>query len=350
MFDAATPAVLLLGWDEAPAALPPARVLAQARAARVQLWVPAPLRPGAAPAAVTVALLDGDFEARVRPRPARAAALPASPYLGASPPHAAPRSPAVPAAPYLGASAAGPPAAARFEPAPVAGAAALPAPPPGLAQSPGWSGEPKASEAAALSSGTPLAEDDALPVRPDEGAPAAESADWVAGPEFGADSAIDSNEPAAESATEAEADDALDSAEAAAPAESADAPGQLNFRIIQYARHAVHRAVGAPFDVIVATEWPTWLAAVEIRQLTRRPLVVYFDFSPREQAAPADRGWVAELERLVLRHADVLLVPDEALARQLSARYQLPAGRFRVRGAGADPDLTAALVLDARLS
>ena len=129
------------------------------------------------------------------------------------------------------------------------------------------------------------------------------------------------------------------------------ATDQLNFRIIQYARQAVRRALELQFEVVVAVEWPTWLAAVEIRQQTRRPLVLRVGAEPIAQhAATADRGWITELERLALRHADVLLVPDEAMAQRRSAKFHLPAPRFHVLPPNAAPDFTAALVLDGQLN
>lgn len=104
----------------------------------------------------------------------------------------------------------------------------------------------------------------------------------------------------------------------------------LNFQVIQYARFATRRALLEDFAVIYAVDWPTWLAALEIRQQTGRPLVLHVHSLAQERATPADRGWALELERLVLRRADLVLAASEELAQRLRQRYQLAAGRLRV--------------------
>jgi hypothetical protein len=116
----------------------------------------------------------------------------------------------------------------------------------------------------------------------------------------------------------------------------------LPFRVIQYARFAAQlMAGGAGFDLIFSAAWPTWLAAVEIRQLTGRPLVLYVAELPSVQAPRQSRGWLLELERQALRRADVVLVPDAAFARKLSESYRLP----RPAQALAHPELVPGTVL-----
>ena len=82
----------------------------------------------------------------------------------------------------------------------------------------------------------------------------------------------------------------------------------------------------APYAVIYAPAWPTWLAAQELRQRTGRPLVLHV----AALAAPADEpldeaaGWMAELQRQALRRADVVLTETAALAQRLCHELGLP--------------------------
>ena len=109
-----------------------------------------------------------------------------------------------------------------------------------------------------------------------------------------------------------------------APAAVLALAASLSFRVIQYARFATQlTAGGTGFSAVLALAWPTWLAAVEIRQRTGRPLVLYVSELPSEQAPPATRGWLRELERQAFLRADVVLVPTPALAEQLGARFPL---------------------------
>ena len=108
------------------------------------------------------------------------------------------------------------------------------------------------------------------------------------------------------------------------------ATADLNFQVIQYARFATRRALLEEFAVIYAVDWPTWLAALEIRQQTGRPLVLHVHDLALERAGSAERGWVLALERLALRRADLVLAASDEVARRLYERYQLPPERLRM--------------------
>ncbi|RYU79142.1 glycosyltransferase family 4 protein [Hymenobacter persicinus] len=118
-----------------------------------------------------------------------------------------------------------------------------------------------------------------------------------------------------------------------------ESAADLNFRVIQYARFAAPQAAGQEFAVIYAADWPAWLAALEIRQLTGRPLVLHVQSLAADRNTPADRGWALELERLTLRRADLILAATPAVADRLQATYGFAAGRCRVVA----PDDTQAL-------
>ncbi|GAA4374737.1 glycosyltransferase [Hymenobacter koreensis] len=336
MATSSTSVALVLGWDEAAEALPTAQALAPRT--QVQLWLPQPLAADATLGAVAIEVLDGTGAAP-RSRPAASRQAPAAPYLGASSPAGSSQPVRVPAAPYLGSGLPPTPSYAAPQPALTASPASLPAEAISLVGAAEAGTEPGIKEAAELSSD--------LPTRRHE-LPAGLPADDAEPARTTAETAELSTEQ-----SELLAEQPVPSGMAASVFDMlpGNATDQLNYRIIQYARHAVRRALQMQFEVIVAVEWPTWLAAVEIRQQTRRTLVLRVGASSiTEHSAAADRGWIAELERLALRHADVLLVPDDATAQRLTAQYHISAGRFRVLPPNATPDFTAALVLDAQLA
>ncbi|MFD2785414.1 glycosyltransferase family 4 protein [Hymenobacter rubripertinctus] len=104
----------------------------------------------------------------------------------------------------------------------------------------------------------------------------------------------------------------------------------LNFQVIQYARFATRRALLEEFAVIYAVDWPTWLAALEIRHQTGRPLVLHVHELVEERPNSDERGWGLALERLALRRADLVLAASDKVARRLYERYQLPPERLRM--------------------
>ena len=108
--------------------------------------------------------------------------------------------------------------------------------------------------------------------------------------------------------------------------------------MIQYARRAAQLVRDRnDFRVIYAPNWPAWLAALEIRNSSRQPLVLYVASLAADFAAPAERGWLLEVERMTLRRATLILVPDEDLCRRLRAQYGATIGEIRVVAAADEP-------------
>lgn len=110
-----------------------------------------------------------------------------------------------------------------------------------------------------------------------------------------------------------------------------DNKGNLNFRVIQYARFATPLVADKSFEVIYAGEWPTWLAAMEIRQRTGRPLVLHVHSLSTDRNTTDDRGWIQALERLAIRRADLVIVDSEELCHRVRQLYNIPLHRTHVQ-------------------
>ena len=123
----------------------------------------------------------------------------------------------------------------------------------------------------------------------------------------------------------------------------------LNFRVIQYARLATRLAANQEFSVIYASDWQSWLAGMEIRQLTGKPLGLHVYSLAQERNTPADRGWVMEMERMALRRADLVLTATAELALRVIELFEVAPQRVRrlSRAANQDPDLLAETILSA---
>ena len=137
--------------------------------------------------------------------------------------------------------------------------------------------------------------------------------------------------PVTAAPTPAAAAAAATTAAQAAPVILVPAPDGLNFRMIQYARRAAQLVRGrSDFGVIYAPNWPAWLAALEIRNSSAQPLVLYATGLATDFANPAEHGWQQEIERMTLRRARLILVPDQNVLRQLRAQYGYTIGEVRV--------------------
>ena len=106
----------------------------------------------------------------------------------------------------------------------------------------------------------------------------------------------------------------------------------LNTQVIRYARFAVPAALAeGPFTAIYAPAWPTWLAALELRQRTGCPLVLHLPaLAAGREPADTAAGWPAEIQRQALRQADLVLTETYALARRLRRELGLAGTTVRV--------------------
>jgi hypothetical protein len=345
----------MLGWDapagaEATPATTAGLVSALAPHAALTLLLPHLPEPMHLPAPATatglgnltaeeLALADTHFSA---PHP-ETWQSPMAPYLGATVGTEA-TGPATPAVPYLGSSEAAPAAALGPD------AAAEPAP----------TDTTQTAETATLLNADAFAADEA---EPDAQEAAALDFTELAGAE--SEAADQDAAPYSETLapTAPVADHQLAPTAAAAPVgpqsvltvalEALRTPAvsdaDLNFRVIQYARFATRLAASQEFAVIYAADWQAWLAGLELRQLTGKPLVLHVHSLAQDRNTAADRGWVLELERLALRRADLVLAASSALALRVLELHELPPQRVRRLSAAAaqDPARLAEAILAA---
>ncbi|SNC74626.1 Glycosyl transferase 4-like domain-containing protein [Hymenobacter gelipurpurascens] len=308
--------VLLLGWDDTPRtgeqSAPAVFPLVQALAPQIPLAIVLPRRPAALVTTpnthltVLSELTPADLLATAqRPDTGPAAwQAPAAPYVGSS---SSPleRGLAIPAEPYVGRS--------PQAPAPDTGAAMVTT---GLAAS-----AAEASQRSAAASATTTQPEGGLLDHDDfedNGAEpkAAEAYDLSQPQDDMVQDAVP--KPAPTPLPSAPLPDGL-AALQLTPEPDAD----LNYQVIQYARFATRQSFLENFSVIYATDWPTWLAAMEIRQQTGRPLVLHVHSLAQDRNTAADRGWIQELERLTMRRADLVLAASDDIAQRLRETYPL---------------------------
>ncbi|RSK42370.1 glycosyltransferase [Hymenobacter perfusus] len=318
--------VLLLGWNDAPRTgeqpVPAIRPLVDTLAphAALSVMVPHQPQPAIGNTATTriTSLTDLTLaEARItRPDGPAAWQQPAAPYIGSTVEQTAAGAGgawAVPAAPYQGAT---PDLAGAAPNAGLPKALSLPY----LEERPAVVDQ-RATRRAVEASIATTEEPEAEETGPEQ-LLAAVAPEEVEASEQGNEELTPAEQPAPVRTTLVEALAAL----------GVDLPpdADLNFQVIQYARFATRRALLEDFAVIYAADWPTWLAALEIRQQTGRPLVLHVHSLAQERATPADRGWALELERLALRRADMVLAASDEVAHLLRVRYNVAPERLQL--------------------
>jgi glycosyltransferase involved in cell wall biosynthesis len=96
--------------------------------------------------------------------------------------------------------------------------------------------------------------------------------------------------------------------------------GDLGAKVVEFSKIAAKLAMGMDFDVIHAHDWMTFLAGVEVKKATGRPLVVHLHASQYDRAGAAARGWIFELEKYGMDEADVV-IPVSRYTGQICASH-----------------------------
>jgi len=81
----------------------------------------------------------------------------------------------------------------------------------------------------------------------------------------------------------------------------------LAAQVLDFTRRAADAAARHSFDLIHAHDWMTALAGLEIRARTGKPLIFHVHSLTYDRAGLQDRGWIYEIEKSVLREADLVV-------------------------------------------
>ncbi|RDC64786.1 glycosyltransferase [Adhaeribacter pallidiroseus] len=94
-----------------------------------------------------------------------------------------------------------------------------------------------------------------------------------------------------------------------------------NSAVIQYARYATRLASHKDFDIIYAHDWMTFLAGVELKLVSGKPLVVHVHSLSYDRAGKDSQGWIYELEKQALDKADFIIPVSEYTAKIIQTQY-----------------------------
>lgn len=98
----------------------------------------------------------------------------------------------------------------------------------------------------------------------------------------------------------------------------------------RYARLGTRLAVREQFDVIHAHDWLTYLAGVEAKRQSGKPLVVHVHATEFDRSGSSPNPDVYSIERYGLEQADLVLTVSQRTADIVMQHYGVPAGKIRV--------------------
>lgn len=118
-----------------------------------------------------------------------------------------------------------------------------------------------------------------------------------------------------------------------------EAYGQGLFQqVIAYSKLAAHLAMqqSNDFDLIYAHDWLTFVAAIEIKRQTGKPLVLHLHSLEYDRNGPHSRGWVFELEQQAMREADLIIAVSSYTAQLIQNHYGIAAEKIEAIHNGLD--------------
>lgn len=113
--------------------------------------------------------------------------------------------------------------------------------------------------------------------------------------------------------------------------------GDLALKVIQFSKIAVKVAMQQDFDVVHAHDWMTYLAGVEVKRATGKPLVVHLHASQFDRAGADARGWIYDIEKYGMEQADAVIPVSKYTGTIASGHYAIDPHKIFPIHNGADP-------------
>jgi len=111
----------------------------------------------------------------------------------------------------------------------------------------------------------------------------------------------------------------------------------LGTKVVEFSKIAAKLAMQDTFDVVHAHDWMTFLAGVEVKKATGKPLVVHVHASQYDRAGADARGWIYDIEKYGMEEADRVIPVSEYTGRVVSGHYGINLAKIRPVHNGADP-------------
>jgi glycosyltransferase involved in cell wall biosynthesis len=113
--------------------------------------------------------------------------------------------------------------------------------------------------------------------------------------------------------------------------------GDLAMKVIEFSKVAAKLAMLRDFDIVHAHDWMTFLAGVEVKKATGKPLVVHVHASQYDRAGAKARGWIYDLEKYGMEEADRVIPVSQYTGQICAVHYGIDPAKIRPVHNGADP-------------
>ncbi len=111
----------------------------------------------------------------------------------------------------------------------------------------------------------------------------------------------------------------------------------LGSKVVEFSKIAAKLAMQTEFDIVHAHDWMTFLAGVEVKKATGRPLVVHVHASQYDRAGADARGWIYDIEKYGMEQADRVIPVSTYTGQICAGHYGIDPAKIRPVHNGADP-------------
>lgn len=111
----------------------------------------------------------------------------------------------------------------------------------------------------------------------------------------------------------------------------------LGSKVVEFSKIAAKLALAEDFDIVHAHDWMTFLAGVEVKKATGRPLVLHLHASQYDRAGADARGWIYDIEAYGMREANRIIPVSRYTGDIVHSHYDIPRDKIRPVHNGADP-------------
>lgn len=107
-------------------------------------------------------------------------------------------------------------------------------------------------------------------------------------------------------------------------------------KVVEFSKIAAKLAMLEDFDVIHAHDWMTFLAGVEVKKATGKPLIVHLHASQYDRAGADARGWIYDIEKYGMEQADRVVPVSRYTGEIVVNHYGIDPAKVRPVHNGAD--------------
>ena len=111
----------------------------------------------------------------------------------------------------------------------------------------------------------------------------------------------------------------------------------VNTKVSEYAKFAARLAANIEFDIIHCHDWMTFLAGIEIKTQSKKPLVLHVHSLEFDRGGPESFGWVYQLEKWAMNYADLIIPVSQYTGSIAESHYGVDSKKIFAVHNGADP-------------